>query len=153
VLKTSRSDHIASERLDAWVAQLALQATQILQGRRSPRTKGRVLGPLGEVGRDPQRRLVASCADVCEESLLQPGRPSHAAVVEPGTRAGRVDVMVPEAGVRGANEAEPGTPVAAKEELVDACHEADRRLVERVALDLPCRTTVWVKHRVTPAED
>ena len=88
-----------------------------------------------------------------EECLLQPSRPPHAAVFEPVTGAGRVEVMVPEPGVRRANEAEPATFFAAKQELVDAGHEADRRLVERVALDLPCRATVWVEHLVTTGED
>ena len=57
--------------------------------------------------------------------------------------------MVTEPGVRRANEAERATSITAKQELVDAGHEADRRLVERVALDLPCRTTAWVEHLVT----
>ena len=91
--------------------------------------------------------------DVGRKASCSTGGPRHATVVEPGTGAGRVEVVVTEPGVRRANEAEPATFFAAKQELVDAGHEADRRLVERVALDLPCRTTVWVEHLVTTGED
>ena len=153
VKTTTRGDGIVGERSDARVTHLAPQATQILQCGRSSRTKSGVIGPGREVGWNPQWCLVAPCVDVGEKGFLKTGRPRHTAVVEPGTGASRIEVMVTEPGVRRANEAERATFFAAKQQLVDAGHEADRRLVERVALDLPCRTTVWVEHLVTTDED